>query len=67
MHTQTDNRPRRLVRFDLPPETVEEVDRLADAETISRAAWIGRLRRRLFIRQDEIEQWGEAIRDEEAA
>jgi hypothetical protein len=52
MHTQTDNRPRRLVAFDLPPETVEEIDRLADAETISRAAWM---------------QWAEAIRDEEAA
>jgi hypothetical protein len=61
MQTQTDDGPR-LVRFDLPPETVEEIDRLADAETINRAAWT----RRLFIRQDEMEQWAE-IRDEEAA
>jgi hypothetical protein len=56
MHTQTDNRPRRLVQFDLPP------DRLVDAETISRTAWM----RRLFIRQDEMQQWAEA-RDEETA
>ena len=63
MHTQTDARPRRLVQRDLPPEAIEEIDRLADAETISRAAWM----RRLFIRQDEMEQWAEAIRDEEAA
>ncbi len=52
MHTQTDNRPRRLVRFDLPPETIEEIARLADAETINRAAWM---------------QWAEAIRDGEVA
>jgi hypothetical protein len=66
MQTQTDDGPR-LVQLDLPPETIEEIDRLADAETISRAAWMRRLRRRLFIRQDEMEQWAEAIRDEEAA
>ena len=52
MHTQTDARPRRLVQRDLPPEAIEEIDRLADAETISRAACM---------------QWAEAIRDEEAA
>ena len=67
MQTQTDHRPRRLVQFDLPPEIIEEIDRLANAETISRAAWMRRLRRRLVIRQDEMEQWAEAIRDGEVA
>jgi Ribbon-helix-helix protein, copG family len=36
-------RPRRLVQLDLPPQTVKTIDRLAGAETISRAAWIRRL------------------------
>jgi hypothetical protein len=34
---------RRFVQLELPPETVEVVDRLANAETISRTAWIRRL------------------------
>jgi hypothetical protein len=36
-------RPRRMVQLDLPPETVEEIDRLASVETISRVAWLRRL------------------------
>jgi hypothetical protein len=34
---------RRLVQLDLPPETIETIDRLADVETISRAAYLRRL------------------------
>jgi hypothetical protein len=41
--TDISTRPRRPVLLDLPPETIEEVDRLADIETISRTAWIRRL------------------------
>ena len=37
-------RPRPLVQLELPPETVEAIDRLAGTETISRAAWTRRLR-----------------------
>jgi hypothetical protein len=32
-----------LIQFELPRETIEQIDRLARAETISRAAWIRRL------------------------
>jgi hypothetical protein len=42
--TEKATRPRRLVQLELPPETVEAIDRLAGTETISRAAWIRRLR-----------------------
>ena len=39
----TDNtRPRRLVQLDLPEDTITTIDRLADSETISRAAWLRR-------------------------
>jgi hypothetical protein len=41
--TEKATRPRRLVSLDLPLETVKAIDRLAGAETISRAAWIRRL------------------------
>jgi hypothetical protein len=41
--TEIATRLRRPVLLDLPPETIEEVDRLADIETISRTAWIRRL------------------------
>ena len=41
--TEVTTRPRRLVQLELPTETIEVVDRLADAETISRTAWIRRL------------------------
>jgi hypothetical protein len=41
--TEIATRPRRLVQLDLPPETVEEIDRLASDETISRVAWLRRL------------------------
>jgi hypothetical protein len=34
---------RGLVQLELPRETIEQIDRLARAETISRAAWIRRL------------------------
>jgi len=34
---------RGLVQFELPRKTIEQIDRLARAETISRAAWIRRL------------------------
>ena len=64
MHTELSDGPIRLVQLDLPPEIIREIDRSADAETISRATWMRRL---LFIRQDEMEQWAEAIRAEEAA
>jgi hypothetical protein len=33
---------RRLLQLDLPVEIVETIDRLADQETISRAAWARR-------------------------
>jgi hypothetical protein len=42
--TELPTRPRRLVQLDLPAETVKAIDRLAGAETISRAAWTRRLR-----------------------
>jgi hypothetical protein len=41
--TEIATRPRPPVLLDLPPETIEEVDRLADIETISRVAWLRRL------------------------
>jgi ribbon-helix-helix CopG family protein len=34
---------RGLIQLELPRETIEQIDRLARAETISRAAWIRRL------------------------
>jgi hypothetical protein len=34
---------RRLVQLDLPPETIETIDRLADEETLSRTAFLRRL------------------------
>jgi hypothetical protein len=52
MHTQTDNRPRRLCSSTCRPRPSRKSTELADAETISRAACM---------------QWAEAIRDEEAA
>lgn len=36
-------RQRRFVQLDLPVETIERVDSLAEVETISRTAWIRRL------------------------
>jgi hypothetical protein len=41
--TEVATRPRRLVQLELPPETVETIDRLAGTETISRTDWIRRL------------------------
>jgi hypothetical protein len=41
--TEIATRPRRLIQLDLPSEMVEEIDRLANVETISRVAWLRRL------------------------
>jgi hypothetical protein len=39
---QTATRPRRLLQIDVPIEVIEDIDRRASAETISRTAWARR-------------------------